>query len=197
MFSACLKLKLVSEVLLSLAENSSRTTIGGPRDLLVMFLLPSGALKHFKLQILLNRYSKFYPMDELPPEYKVTESKPKPPLLTYGIPVDIDKVTAYGCKNESERPDAGKPVRRMFEMIVLSKHVQYPLRLGFPAMLATEYTAVVVLYTNYNMDKRQLVEEDEEDVISMVKEALELDEDVRPRWDFECGDPFVPILGQD
>jgi hypothetical protein len=136
-------------------------------------------------------------MDELPDEYRVTESNPKPPLLTYGIPVDIEKVLAYGRKHESERPNPDKPPRRMFQMVVLSKHVQYPLRLGFPAMLATEYTSVVVLYTNYNMDKKKLVQEDEEDVISMVKEALELDEDVRPRWDFESGDPFVPKIGQD
>jgi hypothetical protein len=131
-------------------------------------------------------------MDELPAEYKVTESNPKPPLLTYGIPAEVDKISAYGHKHESERPEPGKPFDRWFAMLVLSKHVQYPLRLGFPAMLATEYTTVVVLYTNYNMDKKKLVQEDEEDVVAMIKEALELDEDVRPRWDFERGDPFVP-----
>lgn len=135
-------------------------------------------------------------MDELPDEYKVTESNPNPSLLTYGIPVNVAKINAYELKHESERPHPTKPFHRCFAMHILSKHVQHPLRLGFIASLATEYSVVVVLYTNHNMAKRQLVEEDEEDVISMVKEALELDEDVRPRWDFDCDDPSVPEYGE-
>ncbi|KAF7760582.1 hypothetical protein Agabi119p4_11258 [Agaricus bisporus var. burnettii] len=144
-----------------------------------------------------KRYAKWRPMDELPDEYKVTKSNPKPPLLTYGIPISAEKIDIYEHKHESERPNPGKPFHRCFAMHVLSNHVQYPLRLGFPPTLATEYHLVVVLYTNHNMRKRKLEKEYEEKIISMVKEALELDEDVRPRWDFDCDDPSVPEYGED
>jgi hypothetical protein len=136
-------------------------------------------------------------MDELPPEYKVTENNPKPPLLTYGIPVEMSKVVEYGRQHESERANFRKPILGMLAIPVLSKHVQYPLRLGFPTMLTTDYGAVMVLYTNYDVDKAQLIEEDEEDVIAMVKEALKVGDDVRPRWYFDERDPFVPQLGDD
>jgi hypothetical protein len=41
------------------------------------------------------------------------------------------------------------------------------------------------------------VEEDEEDVVAMVKEALNVSDDVRPRWYCDRRDPFVPQLGAD
>ncbi|XP_006457436.1 hypothetical protein AGABI2DRAFT_123303 [Agaricus bisporus var. bisporus H97] len=74
----------------------------------------------------LKRYAKWYPMDELPDEYKVTESNPNPSLLTYGIPVNVEKFNAYELKHESERPQPSKPFHRCFEMHILLKHVRYP-----------------------------------------------------------------------
>ena len=42
--------------------------------------------------------------------------------------------------------------------------------------------------TNYTMEEKMLIDEDQEDVIQLVQEELGLDESVRPKWYFDVDD---------
>jgi hypothetical protein len=59
----------------------------------------------------------------------------------------------------------------MREVYYLSRKVEHKLEFCRPFAMTADYEVVLELYSNYTMDEKQLVEEDEEDVISMVKDA--------------------------
>ena len=127
-------------------------------------------------------------MEQLRDEFRVTKSNPTPPTVRYGIPLDANDLSDYAERNSRE------PARFMREVPILSEKVEYPLGLYVPFGPTADCRFVLELYSNYTMGKKQLIEQDEEDVISMVKEELKLDPSVRPKWYFDQLDPWVPSV---
>lgn len=65
------------------------------------------------------------------------------------------------------------PLRTMCEVYYLSRKVEYKLEFCRPFIM-TANCDVALEYSNYTMDEKHLVDEDEEDVVSKVKDALQL-----------------------
>ena len=74
----------------------------------------------------------------------------------------------------------------------LSEEVQYELEPGWPFKTTADCGIILLLYSNYTMKDKMLIDEDQEDVIPMVQEALRLNASVRPRWYFDVHDSWVP-----
>ena len=75
----------------------------------------------------------------------------------------------------------------------LSEHVEYDLHFRWPFQItAGDCKLLLVLYNNYTMEDKMLIDADQEDVIQMMQEALELDASVRPKWHFGSNDPWKP-----
>lgn len=130
-------------------------------------------------------------MDQLPDEMRVTDLK-RPPLVHFGIPLkDVSIIGEHAKRNGRH------PLRIMREVYYLSRKVEYKLEFCRPFRKTADCRAVLELYSNYTMDEKKLVEEDEEDVISMVKDALQLDLSVRPRWYFDWTDPWQPTMEEE
>ena len=118
-------------------------------------------------------------MEQLRDEFRVTKSNPTPPTVRYGIPLDANDLSDYAERNSRE------PARFMREVPILSEKVEYPLGLYVPFGPTADCRFVLELYSNYTMRGKQLkVEQDEKDVISMVKEELKPDH----------LDPWVPSV---
>jgi hypothetical protein len=127
-------------------------------------------------------------MEQLRNEFRVTKSNPNPPTVHYGIPLEAGDLPEYAERNGRE------PARFMREVPILSEKIYYPLGFCVPFGPTADCRYVLELYSNYTMAKKQLIEEDEEDVISMVKEELKLDPSVRPKWYFDQLDPWTPSV---
>ena len=139
-------------------------------------------------QKLLKAYAPRCPMEQLRDEFRVTKSNPSPPTVHYGIPLEASDLREYAERRNRD------PERFAREVPILSEKVNYPLGLCVPFGPTTDSQFILELYSNYTMGKKQLIEEDEEDVISMVKEELKLDPSVRPKWYFDQLDPWVPSV---
>ena len=74
----------------------------------------------------------------------------------------------------------------------LSEEVEYELDFGWPFRIASDSGIILSLYTNYTMDEKMLIDEDQEDVIQMVQASLGFGASVRPKWYFDFHDPWVP-----
>ena len=118
-------------------------------------------------------------MEQLCDEFRVTKSNPNPPTVHYGIPLEVSDLP--DCAERNGR----KPSRFMRKVSLLSEKTHYPLGLCVPFGPTADCRFVLELYSNYTMRGKQLkVEQDEKDVISMVKEELKLDH----------LDPWVPSV---
>lgn len=63
------------------------------------------------------------------------------------------------------RRETADTLRIMREVYYLSRKVEYKLEFCRPFRKTADCRAVLELYSNYTMDEKKLVEEDEEDVI--------------------------------
>ena len=136
-------------------------------------------------------------MNQLPGRYRVTAANRNPPLVHFAIPVDYPVLYKYAEKNNfleyfSYKLQIVSPVTALEATERLSEEVQYELQFCWPFEPTADCTAVFELYTNYTMEEKRLIDEDQEDVIRMVQEALELDKLVRPKWYFDMHDPWQP-----
>jgi hypothetical protein len=61
-----------------------------------------------------------------------------------------------------------------------------------PSLLTADCSAIIALYSNYIVEDNKLIEEDEEDMIQMVREALRYDKSVWQKWYFEMDDTWQP-----
>ena len=141
-------------------------------------------------------------MTQLPDKYRVTKKNPDPPLVHFAIPIDVDVLYQYANEYGLTEylPHLPNMISAKTPFVVtehLSRYVDYELDLRFPFPYTAESGLILALYNNFNMKSKKLIEEDQEDVIEMVQEALGLHESLRPKWYFDVFDTWDPDSDSD
>ncbi|KAF8546049.1 hypothetical protein OG21DRAFT_1518378 [Imleria badia] len=136
-------------------------------------------------------------MAQLLDEYRVTADNPDPSLVHFAIPLDIDILYEYADKHNLTEylprfPNVISPESAFKATELLSQVVECELDFRWPFGATADCGIILGLYTNYTMEEKMLVDEDQEDVIQMVQEELGLDKSVRPKWYFDALDPWEP-----
>jgi len=136
-------------------------------------------------------------MTQLPDQYRVTAVNPDPPLVHFAIPIDVVVLYKYAGKHNLTEyfphlPNIISPKTVFVATEHLSQDVQYELDFGWPFEPTADCGVILGLYNNYTMEEKMLIDEDQEDVVQMVQEALGLDRSVRPKWYFDAHDPWEP-----
>ncbi|KAH0826802.1 hypothetical protein J3R83DRAFT_5225 [Lanmaoa asiatica] len=167
-----------------------------------MFAQPSKAQhsnrKHEKRRLEpIQLYAPRCPMAQLLDQYRVTAVNSELPLVHFAIPIDITVLYSYAEKHglneySANLPNIVSPVSVLVATEHLSEDVQYELDFGWPFELTADCDVILALYNNYTMEEKMLIDEDQEDVIQMVQEALGLDKSIRPKWYFDIHDPWLP-----
>ncbi|KAI0046340.1 hypothetical protein FA95DRAFT_1560216 [Auriscalpium vulgare] len=145
-----------------------------------------------------DRYAPRQPMDQLPLKYKVTKRNPKPTLVHFAIPLDFEDIFQYGVRNNTVQYYDQCPgvVYRTGTIWYAAKHlsqtVQYKMGVREAYVPTADSGALLELYSNFSMNRKQLVPADEEDVVREVRELLRLDDSVRPRWYFDFNNKWQP-----
>lgn len=146
-----------------------------------------------KSKEMLQRYASRCPMTQLPDRYRVTAANPDPPLIHFAIPVHIFDLYKYADKHGlidyyPNFPRVPSPVSAIVATDHLSQVVQYELEFGWPFEPTAECGIILSLYDNFTIQEKMLIDEDQEDVVQMVREELGLDKSVRPKWYFDADD---------
>lgn len=116
-------------------------------------------------------------------------NNPNPPLLHFGLPVTYNQLKGYiDWVTVTYNLEVFDP------LTPLTKSLNCPFRIGLemPYFTTTKCQGLITLYTNYNFEERELIDEDEEDLLQRIKMELEMDEDVSAGWYFDADDPWKP-----
>ncbi|KAF8431213.1 hypothetical protein L210DRAFT_3651280 [Boletus edulis BED1] len=145
----------------------------------------------------LKLYASRCPTTQLPDRYRVTVANPNPPLVHFAFPAAISKLYKYAYKHNllkffANFPKMISPVSAFAATRHLSDEVQYELEIAWPFGQTADCGVILVLYNNYTMEEKMLINEDQEDVIEMVQEELGYDKSVRPKWYFDFHDEWRP-----
>ncbi|KAI0054318.1 hypothetical protein BV25DRAFT_1922800, partial [Artomyces pyxidatus] len=122
------------------------------------------------------------PTLNLPPEHELTKINRNPPRLMYGFQLSREQIFAYAQSRQlpPTNPSLGpltaqrclfptlKRLRELTDEPWLCFSPSFPP--GQPEMF------VVTLYTNYTIDVLQCEEEDEKDIIRILRQELGIDE---------------------
>ena len=149
------------------------------------------------MQKVVELYTQRRSMGQLADEFRVTPINPEPPLVHFAFPVEIDALYAYaGGHNLMEYPPQFPHITSPASLLVATEHlseeVECELDFGWPFKITADCSIILALYTNYTIDEKMLIDQDQEDAIRMVQEALRMDASVRPKWYFDVHDPWVP-----
>ena len=136
-------------------------------------------------------------MTQLPDQYRVTEANRNPPLVHFAIPIDVIVLYEYAEKHNFTEylphvPNVISPATAFKAAEELSQYVEYEIDFSLPFAATADCGSILVLYNNFTMAEKMLIDEDQEDVIQMVQEALGLDKSLRPKWYFDVHDSWEP-----
>ena len=114
----------------------------------------------------------------LPAKYDPSPENPTPPLLNYGIPVTCENLFNYATwagkvTYFKHSPDQVSPRFLRSSIEFLGESIVYSLTLAEPYFTTPKCHYVVSLYSNNDYKEKQLVDEDEENVIDLIKSELE------------------------
>ena len=146
-------------------------------------------------------YEKYKPRAQtfatLPPQFNPSAENPNPPVLHFGLPVTDPILQAYAewageLRCLKLNPTFVDPSFVFDAVKVLSEVCNCEFTLVDPYLKISKCHSVVSLYSNYNYKGRQLIEEDEQDVLGMMKAELELADEVQAAWYFDSDDPWRP-----
>ncbi|KAI0042485.1 hypothetical protein FA95DRAFT_1610171 [Auriscalpium vulgare] len=143
-------------------------------------------------------YAPRQPMEQLPIKYEVTKRNPKPTLVHFAIPVDFEVLFQYGVRNNTVRyyeqcPGVVMKGATIWSAVKhLSQTVHYKMGVREAYRHTADSSALLELYSNYSLNRKILIPEDEEDVVQMVRELLGLDDSVRPKWHFDFNNNWEP-----
>ncbi|KAI0262094.1 hypothetical protein BC834DRAFT_1043660 [Gloeopeniophorella convolvens] len=126
------------------------------------------------------------PVHELSREH-LRYFNPRPRLLQYGIPITADHLVTYADKKKLwPMRKLSKGDRRLFAfrncIRHLSKRVDWLLEMR--SVYTVEHEMVIALYTNYEL--KQMVQEDEDDVLKIISEELGVS--ATPMWYYDAID---------
>ncbi|KAI0040606.1 hypothetical protein FA95DRAFT_1683712 [Auriscalpium vulgare] len=143
-------------------------------------------------------YAPRQPMEQLPVKYRVSKRNPKPTLVHFAIPVDFEDLYEYAVRNNIVQRYDQCPgvIMEDYTMWYAVKHLSQTVHYKMGLREAYEHTAdssaLLELYSNYSMNRKLLIPEDEDDVVRMVRELLGLDDSVRPKWYFDFNNDWEP-----
>ncbi|KAJ6512043.1 hypothetical protein C8R47DRAFT_1207396 [Mycena vitilis] len=118
-----------------------------------------------------------------------TSTNLEPPLYQFGILLRDMTLIDYAAKHElvSAEKLLKSPIYQLSAIAMALQRLRALAKAPLSYRRASdefgdEYS-VLSLYSNYNLDNRQLVDEDEQDVIRIIKEELDIDGSPRWYWD--------------
>lgn len=121
-------------------------------------------------------------MAQFPNQYLVTAVYPEPPLVHFAIATDL--TVPYKCADKHNLNEYSPYLLNVVSLVTvfvaaqyLSQDAQYELDFCWPFRPTADRDILLGLYNNYTMEK-VLVDEDQEDVIQMMQEALGLSLDL-------------------
>ncbi|KAI0057672.1 hypothetical protein BV25DRAFT_1841529 [Artomyces pyxidatus] len=129
------------------------------------------------------------PVAELPRKYVVTRDNPHPPFLAFGFLRTIDQLFAYaqkhGLKDDEDPDEPLTPEFCVFPCLERLREVASEPYLSIvPVFSPTdEEVYVVTLYTNNTMCALQCTDEDEQDILQLLREELEIADPPMWYWD--------------
>ncbi|KAI0057682.1 hypothetical protein BV25DRAFT_1841537 [Artomyces pyxidatus] len=134
------------------------------------------------------------PLANLPLIYRVTQARPNPPILAFGILRTRQQLFEYTQKHDLRHPD--RPDVPLYPMVCmvpsltrLREEAKEPFLSIIPVFSPGEEDwHVVTLYTNYTMRSLQCTEDDEKDIIMKIQEELGTSE--RPMWYWDELNPW-------
>ncbi|KAA1470897.1 hypothetical protein DENSPDRAFT_836824 [Dentipellis sp. KUC8613] len=140
-------------------------------------------------------------------KYLPSKFRPDPPLVHFAFPIhDLKLIYDYAVKHDLveyypntifKPPPVATEYTWSKVVQRLSKQVEYELDTPMPYSPTADASMILSFYNNYDMGEKQLLDEDEEDVIALLQEELGVGPDVRPKWYFDESDPFDPKEGSD
>ncbi|KAI0262092.1 hypothetical protein BC834DRAFT_1034608 [Gloeopeniophorella convolvens] len=138
-------------------------------------------LNHVRREIWLTECAQpeNQPVHELSREH-LRYFNPRPRLLQYGIPITDDHLVTYANKNNLwPKRKLSKGDRRLFAFDNCIKHLSKRVD-----WLLEMRSMVLALYTNYEL--KQLVQEDEDDILKIIREELGVSG--TPMWYYDAID---------
>ncbi|KAF5345732.1 hypothetical protein D9757_013302 [Collybiopsis confluens] len=136
------------------------------------------------------------PEKQLPPEYRLNPKRrndpnyEKPPHFFYGFGLNIQHIIDYHQTHELPRPPPQSQRKRvsiwLFFIDTVLKHLRQlceydGLRIVFA--MSTEYDLVLAMYNSYTFHYEELADEDEADVIQLLRREMpDVFENQKPRW---------------
>ncbi|THH30159.1 hypothetical protein EUX98_g4048 [Antrodiella citrinella] len=138
---------------------------------------------------------------KLPAKYRPSRKNPKPPVLHFGVPVtgfDLLRYAVWQGKHIylgdlDTYPKIINPHAYPDTVDILKETCAYDdFQLAEPYFVAPQQEMLVSLYTNYNFKTARLIPEDEQNLIDTLKEELDLDSSIQPKWYFPSSDPWRP-----
>jgi hypothetical protein len=120
-------------------------------------------------------------MAQLPAKFNCMLNPSKDvPILHFGIPVTVQKLMDYAKKHGMVDKAAKKynipPEKVSYQLVALNLYKRLVHKTDCHVMLtpifSLDYELSVCLYTNYTMRRMQLVDQDEKEVLEILKEEL-------------------------
>ncbi|KAJ6512020.1 hypothetical protein C8R47DRAFT_1064693 [Mycena vitilis] len=136
------------------------------------------------------RILELYEFDQFPTSLFRTKSNRHPPQYQFGMLLRPEKLMEYAAHHKLVRKDyknsaayglcaMTRAIRRL-EIVAdtVLDHTRTDDRLG-------EEYIVLSLYSNYNINNRRLIKEDENDVIEIIQRELGITEPLKWYWDWK------------
>ncbi|KAI0321137.1 hypothetical protein OF83DRAFT_402509 [Amylostereum chailletii] len=137
------------------------------------------------------------PLAQLPLELQPTKRTDNKPLLHFGFIFTETQFTDCSEKNnlvEDKWTGRRRKTVALFSVVeFLCKKSRALLQYQMPLCMDTHH--MISLYSNFNIKRRQLREEDEKEVIEIIKKELCIEPSVEPMWwwDIKHGPGYVTI----
>ncbi|KAI0314624.1 hypothetical protein OF83DRAFT_423963 [Amylostereum chailletii] len=154
--------------------------IGDPRD---SFKLTDRAIA-LRSEKFKKCAEKRPPMAQLPVDLRPRRPDDGTPLLHYGFVFKFEQLMACAERHNIVADGTPKelvPVRALWG--VMGFLYREARAVVFPQIpLSTEYNHMVSLYSNYSVENDEFDEEDEREIVAIVKKELQIPEDVPIMW---------------
>ncbi|KAI0273299.1 hypothetical protein BC834DRAFT_853191 [Gloeopeniophorella convolvens] len=127
------------------------------------------------------------PMDQLNPKYEGNrfDKDCRLPTLYFGFVASVDEIIDSAKANGLLPDDVDKRWRLSWSLQALSEHLEYICGIGvqihYADALTESYKYVIAMYTNYTVGGEKLVEEDEREVLDIIRDTLKLGSQA-PKW---------------
>ncbi|KAI0275151.1 hypothetical protein BC834DRAFT_851371 [Gloeopeniophorella convolvens] len=127
------------------------------------------------------------PMDQLNPKHEGNrrDKDCRLPTLYFGFVASVDEIIDCAKANGLLPDDVPEKWALSWSLIELSRHLEYIcgtcVQIHYTDALTESYKYVIAMYTNYTVGSQKLVEEDEREVLDIIRDTLKLGSQL-PKW---------------